>query len=533
VMLESHLGNKQRASMMIAARRSITDIIQTPAYKSLFGTIYAGGIGSDATDAYKQADYAFNDVIAKTTWRPNDRSLFYVSLYSSNDDLAINYKTNDQSNNFQYQFSDISSWGNRGIGAGFERQINEEVNTQLTAGASRFSSELFAVDTLLDFRDGEISRKFRNDQNTLTDLSIQNDWQWKQSNGEYTFGAQWKNLRITRSLNDLESEGVENTQASLFSVFAQREWRIKAHQLNLGGRFNYFDPTGKWYPEWRLNYNYSLSNTWKVKGASSLTYQFIHRTLEQRLFQNLPDIWMISNGNELPVMNALQGSVGALYHSKGWTMDVEFYYKKLIDQAIDRTQWSAFADITTPYLIGNGFAKGMDLMVAKEWKAHHLSLSYTLSKARIEYPGLDQKEAVAPSYDQLHEVKIYYELKLNNWEASAIWVYGSGRPYTQFYGFYETVVPGSGITQLPIYSQINGQRLDPYHRLDLSIGYILTKRVVGWEFRAGCFNIYNQQNIRDVQYLSYPSNNDNYIVEKRNVLMLGRIPSIQITMTFR
>jgi hypothetical protein len=519
--------------MMIAARRSITDIIQTPAYKSLFGTIYAGGIGNDATDAYKQADYAFNDVIAKTTWRPNDRSLFYISLYSSNDDLAINYQTKDQSNNFQYQFSDISSWGNRGVGAGLERMINSEVNTQVTIGASRFSSELFAVDTLLDFRDGEITRIFRSDQNVLTDLSIQNDWHWKQHNGEYTFGAQWKNLRITRILNDLGNEGSEDERASLFSIFAQREWRIKAHQLNVGGRFNYFEPTGKWYPEWRLNYSYAVSNTWKVKGASSLTYQFVHRTLEQRLFQNLPDIWMISDGNELPVMKAIQGSLGALYHNKGWTMDMEIYYKELIDQAIDRTQWSSFADIAAPYLVGRGFAKGLDLLVAKEWNAHHVSVSYTLSKARITYPDLDQEEAVPPAYDQLHEVKVYYELKLNNWEASAIWVYGSGRPYTQFYGFYEAVVPGSGLTQLPVYSQINEQRLDPYHRLDLSIGYIWSRRQVGWEFRAGCYNIYNQQNIRDVQYLSFPSSEGNYVVEKRNVLMLGRIPSIQITMTIR
>lgn len=533
VMLESPLGNKQRASMMVAARRSITDIIQTPAYKSLFGTIYAGGIGNDATDAYKQADYAFNDLIAKATWRPNDRSLFYLSLYSSNDDLIIDYRTSDQSNNFQYQFSDVSSWGNRGLGAGWERKVRDDLGVKLMLGASSFSSELFAVDSLMDLRDNEIIREFRSDQNTLRDFSLENDWEWKRNNGSISFGGQWKNLIIKRLLNDESVDGSDSSRAEMFAFFVQREWRIKLHQLNVGGRFNFFNATGKWYPEWRVNYNYAVSSKWKWKASSSLTYQFVHRTLEQRLFQNLPDIWMISDGENLPVMSAMQWSLGTLYKSNGWTLDSEVYYKKLTNQAVDQAQWAFFTTIDVPYLIGDGYATGIDVMVAKDWKDHHVSISYSLAKTRFEYPDLDQVNMVAPSYDQLHELKMYYEFKYKQWDASAIWVYGSGRPYTLFYGFYESAVPGSSAVQIPIYGEINGHRLTSYHRLDLSMGYTWPQKHIIWEFRTGCYNIYNQRNVRDVQYLSYPTNSGDFAVEKRNVIMLGRVPSIQVTMTLR
>jgi outer membrane receptor protein involved in Fe transport len=145
---------------------------------------------------------------------------------------------------------------------------------------------------------------------------------------------------------------------------------------------------------------------------------------------------------------------------------------------------------------------------------------------------LDQEENVSPRYDQLHEVKCYYEFSWKSFDASLIWVYGSGRPFTPFYGYYSVVNVGGNSTAIPIYGAINGTRLPAYHRLDLSAGYTLALEKITWSLRGGVYNLYDRTNIRDVQYLSFPSDDGGTTIEKRNITMIGRVPSIQLTIAF-
>jgi outer membrane receptor for ferrienterochelin and colicin len=129
-------------------------------------------------------------------------------------------------------------------------------------------------------------------------------------------------------------------------------------------------------------------------------------------------------------------------------------------------------------------------------------------------------------------VKCYYEFRWNSLDASLIWIYGSGRPFTPFYGYYNVANVGGNSTAIPIYGAINGTRLPAYHRLDLSVGYTLVKDNITWSLRGGVYNVYDRVNIRDVQYLSFPSNTGENVIEKRNIAMIGRVPSLQLTIAF-
>src|SRR5690606_19879282 len=92
-----------------------------------------------------------------------------------------------------------------------------------------------------------------------------------------------------------------------------------------------------------------------------------------------------------------------------------------------------------------------------------------------------------------------------NWMVNARWNFGTGFPFTQTQGFYETLNFQGGIftdyntaagdmaIQL---GPLNEGRMPSYHRLDFNIQreFIISKRAA-LEINAGATNVYNRNNI--------------------------------------
>ncbi len=533
VFVETPLGRKNNASAMIAARRSITDLVPTSAYKSLFNTIYLSGITAGSEESpFDNADYSFNDVLGKVTWRPDDKSLFFISGYTSNDDLNIQYSTADQTGNYVYDYSDVSGWGNKGLGAGWDYQWNDRTRHKLNVGVSSYTSNLFAIDTLKDLRYNDFERQFRQDYNKLSDLSIRYETEVTAGKGSYFIGGNYNRILIERGGEGLENILADTLSASISTIFLEKKYVVANWNANAGMRLNHYSKTNQLYPEWRALVSYSWSNRLLFKSSITRSYQFVHRVREQSLYQNQPDTWLLSDGNRLPVLSCDQAVLGAKGEWKGVNWDFEAYGKLYSGIAIDNSAWKSFVLSREVFFKGDAYAFGFDFMLNKVVGQHNVSLSYSLSKTKYRIDNLDQEEAVSPRYDQLHEVKCYYEFSWKSFDASLIWVYGSGRPFTPFYGYYNVVNVGGNSTAIPIYGAINGTRLPAYHRLDLSVGYTLALERITWSVRGGVYNLYDRTNIRDVQYLSFPSDDGGTTIEKRNITMIGRVPSIQLTIAF-
>jgi len=533
VFLETPLGKKNKASAMIAARRSITDLVSTSTFKSLFETIYLSGIASSPNeDPLDNADYSFNDVLGKVTWRPDENSLFFLSGYTSNDDLNIQYSTTDQTGNYVYDYSDISGWGNKGLGAGWDYQWNEKIRHKLNFGVSSYTSNLFAVDSLKDLRYNDFERQFRRDNNRLSDLSIHYDAEITANRGSYFVGGDFNRILLERGGEGLENILADTTSAAVSTVFFERKYLFEKWNASAGLRVNDYSKTKDLYPEWRLLAAFNKSDKLVLKGSITRSYQFIHRVREQSLYQNQPDTWLLSDGTRLPVLSCDQIVLGAKGDWKGINWDVESYGKIFSGVAIDNSAWKNYVSSPEVFFKGNAYSLGFDVMLNQAIRQHNFSLSYSLSKTRYRIDNLDQTGDIASKYDQLHEVKCYYEFRWNSLDASLIWIYGSGRPFTPFYGYYNVANVGGNSTAIPIYGAINGTRLPAYHRLDLSVGYTLVKDNITCSLRGGVYNVYDRVNIRDVQYLSFPSNTGENVIEKRNIAMIGRVPSLQLTIAF-
>ena len=135
--VEVPLGDQ--AALMVSARRSYTDVIQSGLFDNLFGTLTdadeaatpqqpAGRGGRRGRFQVQEATpfFYFYDVNSKLTWTPTPRDVVAVSLYGGADNL-------DQSSTGQaVQFGgntfntpsrrEITDWGNRGVSGRWFRQ---------------------------------------------------------------------------------------------------------------------------------------------------------------------------------------------------------------------------------------------------------------------------------------------------------------------------------------------------------------------------------------------------------------------------
>jgi outer membrane receptor for Fe3+-dicitrate len=120
----------------------------------------------------------------------------------------------------------------------------------------------------------------------------------------------------------------------------------------------------------------------------------------------------------------------------------------------------------------------------------------------------DEFITYAPHFDRRHNLNFVGGYKLGgkkDWELKVRWNLGSGFPFTQTYGLYETLIMGTGrFTLDPAtsgtigiwYAALNGGRLPWYHRFDISLQK-------AWRFRNGqsleasfsVMNLYNRQNV--------------------------------------
>jgi hypothetical protein len=158
-------------------------------------------------------------------------------------------------------------------------------------------------------------------------------------------------------------------------------------------------------------------------------------------------------------------------------------------------------------------------------------IGYTLSNSLNYFDELNAGKPFPSRFDQKNELKLVNMYDIGQWNFSLIWIYGTGKPYSEPEGNRTLPTLNSSTTNNIAYSKINNKRLPPYHRLDLSGTYNFklgnTKAKVG----LSIFNVYNRENIKYRRFSkisfdtdSNPLSNKKYI--SSDILLLGITPSL-------
>ncbi len=323
-----------------------------------------------------------------------------------------------------------------------------------------------------------------------------------------------------------------------------------------GFRLQYYASLSNTSPEPRLAVKYLATEKVRFKLAAGLYSQNLIAASSDRDVVNL-FYGFLSGSDEIPdefdgktLQHKLQKSqhivIGAeIEPINHVVVNIEGYYKNFSQlTSINRNKLyddkPPYNDPSSPnyqpeslrkdFIVETANAKGLDFTLKYEYRNLYIWAVYSLAYVN-KFDGIDY---YVPHYDRRHNVNLlstYKFGKLDLWEVNARWNYGSGFPFTQTQGFYESLSFPNGILsditsengQLSIiYGSYNTGRLSSYHRFDLGLSRkMLLNETSTLEAALTITNVYDRQNIFYVDRIS-----------NERVYQLPVMPSIGLNWSF-
>lgn len=280
-------------------------------------------------------------------------------------------------------------------------------------------------------------------------------------------------------------------------------------------RLQYYASLGEISPEPRLGLKYNLTDKLRLKFAGGIYSQNLISTKSDQDVVNLftgflsgPEYTLNNPEGTATANTKLQKATHAIIGVEyDVTSFIEFnvepyikYFNQLIE--INRNKLTiADPDFATE----NGKAYGIDFLVKYDYKRLYIWVGYSLGWI-TRYNG---EQTYPPHYDRRHNMNLVGTYALGSdesWELSARWNFGTGFPFTQTAGFYESIdfldgigtdyTTANGTLGIIYDDKLNGGRLPTYHRLDLS-----AKKKFEFsngntmEATASVTNVYDRENI--------------------------------------
>lgn len=546
--LEIPIGEK--ANLLLAGRRSYTDIIRSGLYNNIFD-LYNDNNQSNGTrfpnfnnlqQNQTQPSFYFYDLNTKFSYNPSDKDIISISMYNGEDNLDSSRKNNntfgsntDGERSITTDIKDLLNWGNWGSSIRWARQWNDKLYTNIVGAYSNYFSNRNRVndvtiqlpDTTNNFKTGLV------EDNNLKDYTLRLHSEYKiNSKHSLEFGGQiTKNdvdynytFNDTITVIDQKDEGVLNT------VYLQDKWS-PSEKLNIVGgiRATHFDVTDEFYYEPRFSLSYQLNDKLKLKGAWGRYYQFVNRIVREDVTQGSRDFWLLADEENSPISFSEHLIIGSSYEINDWLFDIEYFEKEMtgLTEFSLRFQSALGADPNDQlFFEGTGISRGVDFLIQKMVGKYTGWMGYTLSEVVHTFPGLSDKPFYSLN-DQRHEFKLVNVLKAGRWDLGATWVYGSGKPYTAPNGIYTITLLDGTKTEYVSVGDKNGPRHAPYHRLDLSFTYKFDIGSGKGSMGLSLFNFYNRSN---TWYKEFEVVNGQVI--ETNINYIGFTPSLFFNVSF-
>lgn len=231
----------------------------------------------------------------------------------------------------------------------------------------------------------------------------------------------------------------------------------------------------------RLNLVYKPVPKLQFNASWGLYNQFIVLSSNVDQFNNYTYLWMVSDGDQVPVLKSQHFVIGGIFKQKGFSGSIEGFYKetkgitRLIQMESQSTLYS-----------GINKAKGIDFFVKQEYKGHSVGISYSISQSLEWFPFFQSSDYKSSLHDQRHEIKFSGIINLSPFFISANYIYGSG--------FLKN-------TNLAI----NSTKNYPYKRLDIAGLYRFSLKKMKLDVGFSILNLLNYENIKITDITQIPS----------------------------
>lgn len=506
---------KEKSAFFISARRSLIDFFVEPGTSLVLVP-------------------TFYDLNIKLNTKIRSKNRLFLSFYKGADKL-------ESAEGF------YNKWGNTTFTLRWNRNINTKLFSNVSLIYSDYKNYLEFVDdaknykwltglkdlnakidltyyiqpdNLVKFGIGSIYHKFIPGETSDTMLSIPRIQAMEYSayllNDVKPFNWMGINFGIRLSL-------FQDTGETTWFQYDESHSLVSEHKNTSGVYKSYFNI------EPRISFNFVLSHTSSIKLAFARNSQNLQVLQNNSLSYASLETWFPSNPSiKTLIANAI--SAGWFYTiSDMYSFSMESYYKTYANQ-IDYVDHANL--VNNPYIegeirTGTARAYGFEMVLKKQTGKLTGSLSYSYSRAFRKIEGINNNEEYNSPYDIPHDFRISGNYQFTSkWNASAVWIYTSGRPVTLPVGFYyEDDEP------IPIYSGRNSSRFPDYHRLDLATTYCtqVNPSKSYWTISFGIFNAYAHKNPLGYEFVKRP-NSENVDVYQYSLFTI--LPNFSIKFNF-
>ena len=559
---------KDKVGIMVSSRFFLPGLFMrdvTRYYKS------RNGVGGSA-------DLDFFDFNSKINWIVGERDRLYLSMYQGSDRFADQTITDrdevDKDSGIRIisheEFNKELNWSNRTAVLRWNHILNDNIFSNLIVSRSAF--ELQSVDrsefeysfpgSNINTLSGFDAKEFKSGIEDITlrlELDIRPSADHQLTAGWYGIDYRFRPKSIT--INEESKVGdffldeglLDDVFFSSFQVkafesglYIEDNWDINSKfKLTSGMHLSGFFVQGVHYldPQLRLSLDYLPTPTLAFNIGYSRMAQYLHNLTSSSI--GLPtDLWVPTTSNVAPALSD-QYAVSALW-KPGKYMSVELSsYIKDMRSLISYQEGASFllreglvpssivdaANWESKITEGNGEAAGVELEYLYDNKDIQFKWNATWSRSYRQFDDINNGKAYPDRYDRRWSSSFSGQMRLSpKWIIGANWLFGTGLAITlaesKFYN------PGSFFPEIGInYSDRNGFRLPSYHRLDLSVNYLLAdKSNFNHSLTLNLYNVYNRVNPFYITLVQDPISQD---FEFRQFSLFRFLPSFSYRFSFR
>ncbi|MBR9914379.1 MAG: TonB-dependent receptor plug domain-containing protein [Algicola sp.] len=504
---------KEKLGIQGSVRSSYTDMYQSHTFNQLADKVFGGTKISHGDNPDNR--FQFLDYNMKINFEPNPKHQFFASLISIDNNL--DYTVRSSENN--QTFNDRMTIDNNGYGLGWTaqwlpkwRQVTNVYFSKYKLQYNYVTSE--AGDQISDFEK----------RNVIFDSGIATELQWKiNDNNDLDMGYQYVLKDVGYAfLNTSNLSFILDTDKTVVqsqSIYGNYHFRKpESFEVSLGLRVTHFQELQSYKFEPRLLFYKSLLRHLKLQISGEIKHQIISE-IDETVISDLSlenRLWRLSNGRKFPIIKSQQVSAGFIFTKRGWTIDMDSYYKTLDN--ITALSLGFLNPENSQFNIGNQRVYGADVFLKKRFHNINTWMGYTFNSSKSQYKNINNEDYFTSRSNVTHMLSTSLSCKWSDFQVALGWRWQTGKPFT----------PSSDATgNLEFNDGINTRRLPNYHRLDLSSTYKFRisrnspiRAKVGFSIR----NIYNKRNLISREYRG---NNDlNSDIEMIERYSLGFTPNL-------
>lgn len=481
---DTSLGEK--SSLQFAARKSISELLETPTYKQYFDKAFQNTEVIDNENDIQNSDdqFSFYDISLRWLYELGPKDLIKVNALIIRNDLI--FQENTFINQIEVSRKSSAKQNNTAGGILYQRNWSSIFESELLLYGTNYNLEAINSDVLKNQRllqENEVVESgFK--LNTLLkahpNLDIKSGYQFNETGIKYLRDV------TNPTFRDLTKEVVRTN-----SIFSEIEYRSKNRStlINMGLRANHFDKFNKFLIEPRLSYNQRFLNHFTLEILGEIKSQVTSQIIDaQNDFLGIENRrWVLSNNNDIPIIKSRQASVGLSYNHANWLINTEVFYK----------------NVDGIYSLGQGFqgtfesekdqgsyrVNGIDFLINKRFNNFSAWLSYSYAENKYQFDKLSET-SFPNNLDIKHNLNIAFAYTIKSFKFSTGLNWHSGKPTTR-------PVVGNEINadNNINYQNINSDTLEDYFRLDLSSTY---KFKISKKIKAltgiSIWNMVNQEN---------------------------------------